>query len=167
MTTGDVGIDMRRVKARKDEVAGASNRGVEKWLRGMNHCTVYQGHARFESPHEVRVGDDLLKSDRIFLNVGARATVPQMPGLEQIEYLTNSSMMEIDFLPRHLIIVGGSYVGLEFGQMFRRFGSEVTILEMGPRLVSREDEDVSAAILEIPEPRQIFPPVAHVHGPAP
>jgi pyruvate/2-oxoglutarate dehydrogenase complex dihydrolipoamide dehydrogenase (E3) component len=115
----------------------------------MDNCTVYEGHARFESPQEVSVGPHRLTAPRIFINVGGRAVVPQMPGLDQVAYLTNSSMMSVDFLPRHLIVVGGSYIGLEFGQMFRRFGSQVTILEMGPRLVQREDEDVSAAIQEI------------------
>ena len=146
---GSVRVDMRRVKARKDAVSGKSRIGVETWLKGMKNCTVYEGHARFESPREVSVGKDRIATDRIFINVGGRAAVPPMPGLEQIEYLTNSSMMEIDFLPQHLIIVGGSYVGLEFGQMFRRFGSQVTIIEMGSRLIQREDEDVSVAIQEI------------------
>ena len=148
---GSVAVDMRAVKARKDAISGKSRIGVETWLKQMKNCTVYEGHARFESPREVSVGPYRLTADRIFINVGGRAAVPQMPGLEEIEHLTNSSMMDIDFLPRHLIVVGGSYVGLEFGQMFRRFGSEVTIIEMGPRLVQREDEDVSAAIKEILE----------------
>ena len=148
---GSVGVDMRRVRERQAAVAGKSSTGVETWLKTMKNCTVYQGHARFESPREVSVGTDRLTADKIFINVGGRATVPPMPGLDQIEYLTNSSMMQVDFLPRHLIVVGGSYVGLEFGQMFRRFGSEVSIIEMGPRLVQREDEDVSAAIQEILE----------------
>jgi pyruvate/2-oxoglutarate dehydrogenase complex dihydrolipoamide dehydrogenase (E3) component len=121
----------------------------------MENCTVYEGHARFESPREVSVGTNRIKADRIFINVGGRAAVPPMPGLDQVKYLTNSSMMCVDFLPRHLIVVGGSYVGLEFGQMFRRFGSEVTILEMGPRLIQREDEDTSAAIKEILEHENI------------
>ena len=115
----------------------------------MKNCTVYLGHARFVSAREVSVGEHTLAADRIFINVGGRASVPDMPGLDRVECLTNSSMMAVDFLPKHLIVVGGSYVGLEFGQMFRRFGSEVTIVEMGPRLVQREDEDVSAAIQEI------------------
>ena len=128
-TTG-VSVDMKRVKARKDEVSGQSATGLEAWLKKMENCTVYEGHARFESPREVSVGSERLTAERIFINVGGRAATPPMPGLEQIEYLTNSSMMDIDFLPGHLIIVGGSYIGLEFGQMFRRFGSEVTIIEM-------------------------------------
>ena len=148
---GSVSVDMRRVRERQAGVAGKSSTGVETWLRTMKNCTVYQGHARFESPREISVGADRITADKIFINVGGRASVPQMPGVDQVEYLTNSSMMQVDFLPRHLIVVGGSYVGLEFGQMFRRFGSEVTIIEMGPRLVQREDEDVSAAIQEILE----------------
>ena len=148
---GAVGVDMRKVKARKDEISGQSRIGLESSLKKLENCTVYEGHARFESPREVSVGAARLTADRIFINVGERAIVPKMPGVEQIDYLTNSSMMGVDFLPKHLMIVGGSYVGLEFGQMFRRFGSEVTIIEMGPRLVQREDEDVSAAIQEIVE----------------
>ncbi|HTC93399.1 MAG TPA: FAD-containing oxidoreductase [Terriglobales bacterium] len=148
---GGVRVDMKKVKARKDAISGKSRNNVENWLKNMKNCTVYQGHARLESAREVRVGDELLSSERIFINVGGRAFVPPLPGLDQIMYLTNSSMMEVDFLPPHLVIVGGSYVGLEFGQMFRRFGSEVTIVEMKPRLVAREDEDVSAAIGQIVE----------------
>ncbi|HTM13888.1 MAG TPA: FAD-containing oxidoreductase [Bryobacteraceae bacterium] len=148
---GAVSVDMQKVKARKDEISGQSRSGLESSLKKLENCTVYQGHARFESPREVSVGVERLTADRIFVNVGARAIVPEMPGVEQIDYLTNSSMMGVDFLPKHLMIVGGSYIGLEFGQMFRRFGSEVTIIEMGPRLMQREDEDVSAAVQEIVE----------------
>ncbi len=148
---GSASVDMKRVKARKDAISGQSRIGVENGLRKLENCTVYQGHARLESAREVSVGSERLTAERIFINVGGRALVPRMPGLDQVQYLTNSSMMDIDFLPRRLIIVGGSYVGLEFGQMYRRFGSEVTILEMGPRLVHREDEDVSAAIKDILE----------------
>jgi pyruvate/2-oxoglutarate dehydrogenase complex dihydrolipoamide dehydrogenase (E3) component len=148
---GDVSVDMRRVKARKDEVSGKSRDGVETWLKHMERCTVYEGHARFLSPREVSVGAERLTAERIFINVGGRANLPAMPGLDQITYLDNSSMMDLAVLPRHLIVVGGSYVGLEFGQMFRRFGSAVTVVEMGDRLVQREDEDVSAAIKDILE----------------
>jgi pyruvate/2-oxoglutarate dehydrogenase complex dihydrolipoamide dehydrogenase (E3) component len=148
---GPVRVDMKRVMARKDAVSKASRTGLEDWLRTMENCTVYQGHARFDSAHEVSVGGEHLHADKIFINVGGRALVPDMPGLGEIDVLTNSSMMSVDFLPRHLIVVGGSYIGLEFGQMFRRFGAEVTVVEMGPRLVGREDEDVSAAIREIVE----------------
>jgi pyruvate/2-oxoglutarate dehydrogenase complex dihydrolipoamide dehydrogenase (E3) component len=148
---GAITVDMKRVKARKDAISGQSRDGLESSLKHLENCTVYQGHARFESPTEVSVGEDRLIAKQFFINVGGRAVVPAMPGVEQIDYLTNSSMMAVDFLPKHLIVVGGSYIGLEFGQMFRRFGSEVTILEMGPRLIQREDEDVSAAMREILE----------------
>lgn len=148
---GRLGVDMKKVNARKDSVSGRSRKGVESWLKEMDNCTVYEGHARFESPTDLSVGTTRLTTKRIFINVGGRAQTPAMPGLDQVDYLTNSSIMEIDFLPRHLVIVGGSYVGLEFGQMYRRFGSEVTIIEMGPRLIQREDEDVSAAVTEILE----------------
>jgi len=146
---GEVSVDMPRVKARRDAIVQESRRGLQSWLEQMDNCTVFQGHARFESAHTISVGDDRLTADRIFINVGGRASMPKMPGLEQIEFFNNSSLMEIDFVPKHLIVVGGSYIGLEFGQMFRRFGSEVTIIEMGQRLVRREDQDVSAAVREI------------------
>ncbi len=147
--SGEVAVDMRRVKARKDAIAGRSTAGVERWLKGMANCTVYEGEAHFTSAREIEVNGQNLRAERIFINVGGRASVPEMRGLDQVSYLTNSSMMEIDFLPPHLVVVGGSYVGLEFAQMYRRFGSEVTVIEMAPRLISREDEDVSAGIAEI------------------
>jgi len=152
VVNGDVRVDMKRVKARKDEVAGRSTRGVEEWLRGLKNCTVVQGHARFQSSRTVVVNDDeVLQADKVFINVGGRASVPPIQGINDASFLTNSSMMDVDFLPEHLVIVGGSYVGLEFAQMYRRFGSEVTIVEMGPRLIGREDEDVSEAVREILE----------------
>jgi pyruvate/2-oxoglutarate dehydrogenase complex dihydrolipoamide dehydrogenase (E3) component len=146
---GDVAVDMKAVKARKDAVAGKSRTGVEQWLRGLKSCTVYEGHARFVSPREVAVGTEVLKSEKIFINVGGRASVPPIPGLEQVPYLNNSSMMDVDFLPEHLIVLGGSYVGLEFAQMYRRFGSAVTVIELASRLIGREDEDISAGVTEI------------------
>ena len=152
---GNVRVDMKRVKARKDEVSGRSNRGVKEWLRGLRNCTVIQGHARFQSSRTVVVNDEILEADNIFINVGGRAYVPDMPGIHDVPFLTNSSMMEVDFLPKHLVVVGGSYVGLEFAQMYRRFGSEVTIVEMAPRLIGREDEDVSDAVREIMEAEEM------------
>jgi pyruvate/2-oxoglutarate dehydrogenase complex dihydrolipoamide dehydrogenase (E3) component len=146
---GPVGVDMARVKARKDRIAGESNSGVTQWLEGMDNVTVYRGHGRLEGPDTVRVGDDLLQAPRIVLNVGGRAQVPPIEGLAQVNYLTNSSMMDVDFLPQHLVIVGGSYIGLEFAQMYRRFGSHVTVIEMGERLIGREDPDVSETVREI------------------
>jgi pyruvate/2-oxoglutarate dehydrogenase complex dihydrolipoamide dehydrogenase (E3) component len=148
---GAVSVDMKTVKARKDVILLKSRNSVEGWLRGMENCTVYDGHARFESANTVRVGDELLSADQFFINAGGRAFVPDLPGVDEVPYLTNVSLLELDTLPRHLVIVGGSYVGLEFGQIFRRFGSEVTIVEKGPRLIHREDEDVSANIKEILE----------------
>src|SRR5499427_1787678 len=143
---GSVGVDMKAVKARKDAVVAPSRNGVERSLKRLQGCTVYEGHARFVAPKAVKVGDQLLEADQIFINVGARAVVPPIPGLDQVPYLTNSSMMDVDFLPPHLVILGGSYIGLEFGQVYRRFGSEVTVIELAPRLAPREDEDVSQAI---------------------
>jgi pyruvate/2-oxoglutarate dehydrogenase complex dihydrolipoamide dehydrogenase (E3) component len=145
---GRVSTDMSKVKARKDHVTGLSSQGLEQWLRGNERCTVYNGHARFASSREVRVNGDALQADRIFVNVGGRALTPPIPGLDQVEHLNNSSLLDLDFVPRHLVIVGGSYIGLELAQVFRRFGSEVTVVELAPRLLPREDEDVSAAITE-------------------
>ena len=146
---GPVKIDMARVKARADAVAANSRTGVEKWLRGMPGCTVMQGHARFESADTVRVGEELLTAPRIFINVGGRAAVPDMPGIGEVDYLTNSTILGLDRVPEHLVVVGGSYIGLEFAQMHRRFGAEVTVVEKGPRLIAREDEAVSEAIRAI------------------
>ncbi len=144
-------VDMKAVKARKDRISGESRESTEASMRSLPNGVVYVGHARFESPKQVRVGDEVLTAERIFINVGGRALIPPMDGVSEAPYLTNSSMMAIDFVPPHLVIVGGSYVGLEFAQMYRRFGSEVTVIEKSPRLIAREDEDVSAAIREIVE----------------
>jgi pyruvate/2-oxoglutarate dehydrogenase complex dihydrolipoamide dehydrogenase (E3) component len=143
---GAVSVDVQAVKARKDQIVAKSRDGLENYLRNMKNCTVFTGHAHFESPNQVRVGDDLLTAKEIFINVGGRAVVPNFPGVDRVPWMDNVGILELETLPRHLIVVGGSYVGLEFGQIFRRFGSEVTIIEKSPRLVSREDEDVSASI---------------------
>ncbi len=144
---GEVSVDMKIVKARKDKIVDQSTTGVENWLKSTENLTVFEGHARFESANTISIGDQLFKADKIFINVGGRASVPD--GFSGINYLTNSSMMDVDFIPDHLIIVGGSYIGLEFGQMYNRFGSKVTIIEKGSRLVYREDEDVSSEIKRI------------------
>jgi pyruvate/2-oxoglutarate dehydrogenase complex dihydrolipoamide dehydrogenase (E3) component len=146
---GNVRVDMKSVKARKDGIAEQSRTGLEKMLRTLERCDVYTGHARFRAARAVTVGDQVLIADRIFINVGGRAAVPPMPGIDKVPFLTNSSMMHVDTVPPHLVIVGGSYVGLEFGQMFRRFGSEVTIIEMAPRLIQREDPEISSAIQDL------------------
>lgn len=144
---GPVTIDMEKVKARKDAIVRQSTEGVEKWLKGTDNLTVYEDHARFVGPKTLSVGDRRITADRIFINVGGRAYIPS--GFEEVNYLTNSGMMELEEVPEHLVIVGGGYIGLEFGQMYRRFGSEVTIIERGERLLPREDKDISEAIREI------------------
>ncbi len=151
IVNGDVSVDMKKVKARKDEVAGASEKGIEDWLAGMKNVTVYRGHGRFESPRTVSVNGELLEAGKIFVNTGGRAFVPPDGEEDGTPCFTNSSIMHVDFLPRHLIVIGGSYVGLEFAQMYRRFGSEVTVIEKGPRLAGREDEDVSDVLRTIME----------------
>ena len=148
---GSIRVDMARVKARKDEVVRQSNTGVTSWLERSPNVTLIRGHARFEDPHTVVVNGNLLRAAEIFINVGGRAAVPDMPGIGEVAYLTNTGMMEVDFLPEHLIVIGGSYIGLEFAQMYRRFGSRVTVVEMAPRLIAREDDEVSAAVQAILE----------------
>jgi pyruvate/2-oxoglutarate dehydrogenase complex dihydrolipoamide dehydrogenase (E3) component len=149
--TGAVSVDMAKVKARKDAIMLGDRKGVEDWLDGMDGCTVVRGHAQFTDPHTLRVGDEVLHAERIFLNVGGRAVVPDIPGLADIDFLTNVSILELDTLPEHLVIVGGSYIALEFAQMYRRFGAKVTVVEKGPRLTSREDKDVSESVKTILE----------------
>ena len=148
---GPVTVDMKAVKARKDAVSGTSREGVETTLRSMENCTVFHEAARFLSPKEMQVGGEVLTAKKIFLNVGARASIPELPGLHDVSLLTNTTMLGLDTLPEHLVIVGGSYIGLEFAQMYRRFGSRVTVVERGKHLVAHEDEDVSAAVKEILE----------------
>ena len=148
---GQIRVDMKQVKARKDAIVKHSNDGVTNWLKTMENLIVFEGHGRLEGANSVRVNGDMLEAEKIVLNVGGRATVPEMPGVGDVEYLTNSSIMEVDFLPDHLVIIGGSYIGLEFAQMYRRFGSRVTVVQRGDRLVAREDPDVSEAIKEILE----------------
>lgn len=144
-----VGVDMKKVWTRKQAVTMNARTGLEGWLGGMAGCRLVRGHARFTGPHEIEVDGERLSAPKIFLNVGGRALVPDMPGLAGIDYLTNTSIVELDTLPEHLIVVGGSYIALEFAQMYRRFGSEVTVIERGPRLTSREDPDISDAIRDI------------------
>ena len=153
--SGSITVDTKKVKARKDAVVRQSSEGLEKWLRNTHNLTIYEGHARFADAHGVYVGDELLEADKFFINVGGRASVPPLRGIDEVSYLNNSTMMDVDFLPEHLIVIGGSYVGLEFAQMYRRFGSEVTIVERGPRLIKGEDEDVSENIKTILEGEDI------------
>jgi pyruvate/2-oxoglutarate dehydrogenase complex dihydrolipoamide dehydrogenase (E3) component len=149
--TGEITVDMAKVKARKDKIMIDDRSGVESWLEGMKGGTLIRGHARFEGPHTISVDGRVLEADRIFLNVGGRAVVPDLPGLSDIDYMTNVGVLELDTVPEHLVIIGGSYIALEFAQMYRRFGARVTVIEKGPRLTSKEDEDVSATIKGILE----------------
>jgi pyruvate/2-oxoglutarate dehydrogenase complex dihydrolipoamide dehydrogenase (E3) component len=146
-----VQIDMPKVKARADAVSANSREGVERWLRKMEGCTVFHEHARFEGRDVVRVGAEQLTAPRIFINVGGRAVIPEMRGVHDVPYLTNTTILALDYVPKHLVVVGGSYVGLEFAQMFRRFGAEVTVVEKMAKLIAREDDDVSAALRQILE----------------
>ena len=145
------GIDLAAIQRRKDAIVTKSRQGLEKWLGGMEHCTVIYGSARFTGPNSVSVNGDVLQAKQIFLNVGTRPTIPKLGGIDEVPYLTNSTILKLDTLPSHLVVVGGSYVGLEFAQMFRRFGSEVTIVERLPKLLNREDADVSDAVRAILE----------------
>jgi pyruvate/2-oxoglutarate dehydrogenase complex dihydrolipoamide dehydrogenase (E3) component len=151
VNAGPVSVDFAAVMARKNKVVGNSRSNLTGWLRGMANCTLLEGHARFLSPETVQVGDDVLEAKRFFINVGGRAVAPNFPGRDQVRTLTNTTLLELDALPRRLVVVGGSYVGLEFAQVFRRLGAAVTVVEKSPRLVSREDEEVSNAIREILE----------------
>ncbi len=149
LVDGPVRVDMKKVKERKDAIVGRSNQGLESWLGTMKNVTVHRGHARFTGRDTVEIGDESLQAERIFINVGGRAFIPPVRGLEDVDYLTNSTIMDVDFLPEHLVILGGGYVALEFGQMFRRFGSRVTIVQRSGRILSREDDDIAEAITEI------------------
>ncbi len=148
---GQISVDMEKVKARKDEISGASNQGVTDWIGGMENVELIRGHGRFVGSHSVEVNGDVIEAAKIFINVGARARLPDWDNLDQLPYFNNSSMMDVDFLPDHLIVVGGSYIGLEFAQMYRRFGSEVTVIETGDRIIARDDPDVSDAVRQILE----------------
>ncbi len=148
---GDVRADMTQVKARMRRISGDSSQGVTRWLESSPNVELIRGHGTLESSNRVRVGDDVLQADKIFINVGGRPRVPDLPGLDDVDVLTSTGLLELDELPEHLIIVGGSYIGLEFAQMYRRFGSRVTVIEMGPRLIGRDDQDVSDTVREILE----------------
>lgn len=146
---GPIGVDMKAVKARKDAIVQASVNGVAQLVQDMPGLSVFWGHARFNGPHQITINGETIEAEKIFINVGGRPVIPDWPALRDIPYLTNSSIMNVDYLPEHLIVIGGSYIGLEFAQMYRRFGSRVTLVEQGSRLIAREDEDVSEAIQDI------------------
>jgi pyruvate/2-oxoglutarate dehydrogenase complex dihydrolipoamide dehydrogenase (E3) component len=146
--SGTPSVNMERVRARTDSIVRDSRGAVEKWMRGLKNATIYRGHARFRASQTVEVNGEEISADKIFINVGGRPLVPEMPGVGSVPYLTNVTMMDLDVLPEHLVVIGGSYVGLEYAQMFSRFGTRVTVVEMGPRLVGHEDPDVSECIKE-------------------
>lgn len=152
---GTPSVDFTRVMARKDTVRFNARKGNEDWLEGMQNCTLIRSHARFVDPHTILVGEERLTADRFFINTGGRASIPDYPGLADVPYLTNVSLLDLETLPDHLVIIGGSYIALEFAQMFRRFGAKVTVIERGDRLISREDADVSAAVKDILEGEDI------------
>ncbi|NLS04285.1 FAD-containing oxidoreductase [Rhizobium sp. P32RR-XVIII] len=146
---GGIEIDMRVVRKRAETVIMDARNGLIDWLGGMKTMEVVYGQARFTGPKTIAVNGETLTAPQIFLNVGARPIIPDFPGVDDIDYLTSTSIIDLDTLPRHLVVVGGSYIGLEFAQMYRRFGAEVTVLERGPKLASREDEDISDAIEDV------------------
>ena len=148
---GPVGVDMRAVMARKNRVVTQSVEGLTTWLQGTAGLELVQGHARFVGPQAVEVAGRVLTAPQVFVNVGGRPVLPDWPGLDRVPVLTNTSMMTLDVLPEHLVIVGGSYIGLEFAQMYRRFGARVTVLEHGDRLIAREDPEVSREVQAILE----------------
>jgi pyruvate/2-oxoglutarate dehydrogenase complex dihydrolipoamide dehydrogenase (E3) component len=149
VVSSGVKVDSKALKARQRRIADESRENLERWLKGISGLTLIEGHAQFITPNAVDVIGQTLKGDRIFINVGGRAAVPDLPGIGDVPYLTNSSILQLDRIPRHLVVIGGSYIGLEFAQIYRRFGSEVTIVERRSRLISREDPEISDAIADI------------------
>ena len=144
-------VDMARVMARKDAIVRESRKGVEGWMRGLEGVEVIVGAACFVAPATVEVNGRRLSAPRIFVNVGGRSVRPDLPGIDEVQTLDNVSIMALDAVPEHLVIVGGSYIGLEFAQMMRRFGAAVTVVERSAHLLPREDADVSEAIRDILE----------------
>ncbi|RKT26688.1 pyruvate/2-oxoglutarate dehydrogenase complex dihydrolipoamide dehydrogenase (E3) component [Paraburkholderia sp. RAU2J] len=153
--SGAVNVDLAAVKARKDGIIGQSRDGVEKWLRGTDNVTVFNGHARFTGAHTLSISGpgglvlNEISADEIFINTGTRAVAPPLEGLERIRYFTNSNLLELTELPSHLVIVGSSYIALEFAQIFRRFGSQVSVLVRGERVLSREDADFAESVRKV------------------
>ena len=143
---GPITIDMPTVAARARKVILDSRKGDEDWLAGMPGLTLIRGHARFVGPRRLEVNGETIEAPQVFLNVGCRASVPDFPGIDQVDYLTNSTIIALESVPEHLVIIGGSYIGLEFAQIYRRLGARVTVVEKSSRLVAHEDEDVSAEI---------------------
>jgi pyruvate/2-oxoglutarate dehydrogenase complex dihydrolipoamide dehydrogenase (E3) component len=146
VNASNVAVDLPKIVAQKDQVVRGMREGQEKQTAKRPKIKLYREHARFTSAHQLKVGDEVLESERIFINTGGRPYVPDIPGLASVPYLTNESAMQLMSVPRHLLILGGGYIGLEFGQMFRRFGSSVTIIHTGTQLVAQEDPEVVAEL---------------------
>ena len=144
--TSGVSVDLPAIVARKDKVVLSFRQGQQRRVDARKSLRLYRGQARFVGPHQVRVGDEQLESERIFIDTGARPDIPRLPGLETVDYLTNASIMELREVPEHLLVLGGGYIGLEFGQMFRRFGSQITVVQRSGQILPREDADVAAEL---------------------
>lgn len=144
--TGSVRVDLPRIVAKKDAVVQQFRGGKERKAESRKNLHLFRGHARFVDPHSVAVGEKVLEGDRIFINTGTRPDIPRIEGLDQVGYLTNGTIMELTTLPEHLLVLGGGYIGLEFAQIFRRFGSRVTIVHKDSQILNREDEDVAGTL---------------------
>jgi len=147
--TGPVSIDFNKVMARQNEIRNTTSQGLRDWLESLEGVTIYPEYASFEDKHTIRVGEQLIQGKTIIINAGARPRLIPIDGIEAVPWLDNVRLLNLSELPDHLVIVGGSYISLEFAQIFRRLGSRVTILEAGPQLIFREDHDIAAAIQEI------------------
>ena len=158
--TGPIEVDFARVMERMNARRGDAHRGMDGWMRGSDNITVYDGHGKFvgtnDGLHQVQVNDDVISAPKVFINTGASPFIPPISGLEDVDYLTNHGMLELEAVPEHLLVLGGGYIGLEFGQAFRRFGTQVTIIEASPQLVVREDDDVADSVLEILQAEDIM-----------
>src|SRR6266481_535699 len=146
---GNVHVDLPTIVARKRKVVESFRDGQQRRVDQRPNLQLFRGHAKFISPRQIQVGNDILESERIFINTGTRPEIPKITGMEAVPCLTNASIMELQELPKHLLVLGGGYIGLEFGQMFRRFGSRVTIVHRGEQLLAREDADVAEEVAKI------------------
>jgi pyruvate/2-oxoglutarate dehydrogenase complex dihydrolipoamide dehydrogenase (E3) component len=146
VNASNVSVDLAKIVAQKDEIVLSFRGGLQKQVDKRVNLRLYRGHARFVGPHQLKAGDDLLESEKIFIDTGGRPSIPAIPGLDSVPYLTNETAMHLISVPEHLLILGGGYIGLEFGQMFRRFGSRVTVLHTGKQFVSREDPEIAAEL---------------------
>jgi pyruvate/2-oxoglutarate dehydrogenase complex dihydrolipoamide dehydrogenase (E3) component len=146
VNASNVSVDLSKIVAQKDEIVLSFRGGLQKQVDKRVNLRLYRGHARFVGPHQLKAGDDLLESEKIFIDTGGRPSIPAIPGLDSVPYLTNENAMQLTSVPKHLLILGGGYIGLEFGQMFHRFGSRVTILHTGKQFVSREDPEIAAEL---------------------